>query len=110
MPSPQLYMLLTYVPTRENATSIITKLLDEKLIACANIAPTVESHYNWKNDRYAEPETPIWIKTAASHLEMAQNRLRELHPYETPAILSWPIHANPDYVTWAYSTISNLHA
>jgi len=106
MSQHRIYIILTYVSSHDEAMHIVNTLLDETLIACANIAPSVESHYTWKNQKCVETETPIWIKTTASQLEAAKHRLRALHPYETPALIDWPVNTNSDYTTWAYATTS----
>jgi periplasmic divalent cation tolerance protein len=82
-------------PDRESARRVIEQLLDERLIACANIIGEVESHFLWQGARDAAQESGVLFKTTATRLEALIERLGQLHPYETPAILGWRADAAP---------------
>jgi periplasmic divalent cation tolerance protein len=64
-------------------------LLDEGLIACANILPSMRSIYTWQGERHEAVEVGVLFKTDASLLDRATARLAEVHPYETPSVLGW---------------------
>lgn len=64
-------------------------LLDERLVACANIVPGLRSLYRWRGERGESGEVGVLFKTGAPLLERAVARLAQLHPYETPAIVGW---------------------
>lgn len=68
-------------------------LLDEGLIACANILPVVRSIYVWNDERGESAEVGVLFKTDARVLDRAVARLAELHPYDTPAVVGWRIDA-----------------
>lgn len=74
---------------RESARSIAGALLDEGLVACANIIGEVESLFIWQGARDSACETGVLFKTTAARLDAAVSRLGQLHPYATPAILGW---------------------
>ncbi len=77
------------------------QLLDEGLVACANILPPMRSLYRWRGERGAGVETGVLFKTNAALLERATGRLAELHPYDEPAILGWRTdHASPATAAW----------
>jgi periplasmic divalent cation tolerance protein len=77
------------LPDAETAERIAATLLDEALIACANIMGPMTSLYVWKGERGRDEETGVLFKTNAAVLDRAIARLGELHPYEEPAILGW---------------------
>lgn len=64
-------------------------LLDEGLVACANIFPAIRSLYLWRGERGEAQECGVLFKTHPALLERATLRLEALHPYETPAIVGW---------------------
>jgi len=64
-------------------------LLDEKLIACANVFPEITALFDWNGERAQAEETGVLLKTNIAMLEKAVARLDELHPYQAPAILGW---------------------
>lgn len=80
-------------PDRETARAIASQLLDEKLIACANILSAVESLYEWEGERGTGEEVGVLFKTHADRLTQAVDRIAELHPYESPAVLGWKCDA-----------------
>ena len=50
-----------------------------------------------------DEEVVLRLKVRADCLEACRDRLQELHPYDTPMILSWPVAwASPDYLAWAH--------
>lgn len=82
-------------PDKATARTIASTLLDEKLIACANILPAIESVFQWKGEVSSETECAVLLKTTAEHLDTLTTRLGELHPYETPAVLGWLVDKTP---------------
>ena len=85
----------------ESAAEIAGRLLDEGLIACANILPPMRSLYRWRGERGEDVEIGVLFKTDAALLDRATQRLSELHPYDTPAILGWKADAaSPATAGW----------
>ena len=76
-------------PSEDEAAAVANVLLDEKLIACANIVGNVRALYEWNGTRGEARETGVLFKTDASLLDAAVARLAELHPYDAPAVLGW---------------------
>jgi periplasmic divalent cation tolerance protein len=72
-----------------SAAEAASRLLDEGLVACANILPPMRSLYVWRGERGDTREVGVLFKTDASLLERATARLAEIHPYDTPAVLGW---------------------
>jgi periplasmic divalent cation tolerance protein len=96
-------------PDEEQANAAARTLLEERLLACANVLPGVTSHYRWEGAMQCDREVLLIGKTRQELVERAMNRLRAIHPYQTPAITSWPIAAcDADYAAWiAASTIAS---
>ena len=76
-------------PDEDSAAAAAGTLLDEGLIACANLLPAMRSLYVWKGERGDAREVGALLKTRADRVEAALARLVELHPYETPAAVAW---------------------
>ena len=79
----------------EAAAQAASQLLDEGLIACANIMPGVRSLYVWQGKRDEASECAVLFKTAPGLLDQAVARLAVIHPYEAPAIAGWRADAVP---------------
>jgi len=81
--------------SEEDAAKAAAQLIDEGMIACANILPGVRSLYVWNGERGDSRECGALFKTTAELLDKAVARLAEIHPYETPAIAGWRANAVP---------------
>ena len=82
------------------ARSIGRILVEEKLAACANFFP-VQSIYRWEGGIEEEGEIAILVKTRAELVDKVIERVKELHSYEVPCIVSLPIeNGNPAYLQW----------
>jgi len=73
----------------ESAAAAAGTLLDEGLVACANLLPAMRSLYRWHGERGEASETAVLFKTRADILARAVSRLEEIHPYDAPAIAGW---------------------
>jgi periplasmic divalent cation tolerance protein len=78
--------------SEDDAAKAAAALLDEGLIACANLVP-VRSLYVWQGERGEARECGALFKTSEGLLDKAVARLAEIHPYETPAITGWRANA-----------------
>jgi periplasmic divalent cation tolerance protein len=88
-------------PDSDSARDIAGQLLDENLIACANILGPVESHFVWEGARSIGTETAVLFKTTDDLLSAVVTRLGVLHPYDTPAIIGWHCDtAHPATLAW----------
>lgn len=76
-------------PDEASAAAVADRLLDEKLVACANILAPIRSLYEWNGERGEAHEVPVLFKTDARLLDAAVARIAALHPYDTPAVLGW---------------------
>jgi len=75
--------------TEDDAAEAAGLLLDEGLVACANILPPMRSLYAWRGERGEARECGALFKTNAALLSRAIERLEAIHSYEAPAIIGW---------------------
>jgi periplasmic divalent cation tolerance protein len=76
-------------PDESSAAAVAARLLDETLIACANLLGAMRSLYEWNGERGDAREIGVLFKTDAALLDRAVARIAELHPYDAPAVLGW---------------------
>ncbi len=94
-------LILSTFPDAEIAASIVRTLVEEKLIACGNIFPTVRSIYAWEGKIEDTSEVAVLLKTRSTLYSKLEKRLTKLHPYEVPEILAWePGAASKPYAAW----------
>ena len=75
----------------QDAKKIARALLEEKLVACVNIIPEIESIYRWKGKIDEDRECIIIAKTTDENVKKTIRKIRELHTYELPDIVVLPI-------------------
>jgi len=97
----EISIVLVTAGSAEEAAAIGRTLIEERLAACANIVPGIRSIYRWKGKICDEQEFLIIIKTRTSLFEAVQKRVKELHSYEVPEIISFPVARGlPQYLEW----------
>lgn len=94
----KLIAVCTTVATREDARAMAEALVGRKLAACAQIS-SIESFYSWKGAVQNEPEYRLMFKTTADRYAAVEAAIRELHPYELPAI--YALEAGPAFAPYA---------
>ena len=97
----EISIVLVTAGNEDEAATIGKTLVEERLAACANIVPRIRSIYRWQGKIYDEQEFLIIIKTRTSQFESVQKRVKELHSYEVPEIISFPVVRRlPQYLEW----------
>ena len=103
-------MLLTTCP-HEVATEMARKIVHQKLAACINILPSVQSIYRWHDAVEETKESLLIIKTVAESYAALEKEILKLHPYETPEIVAFPISGGSGpYLQWIMSSCTSLPA
>ena len=96
-------VLLCYCscPNTDSARLIANALVDERLAACVNQLPNVQSTYRWNGTVTTETEELLLIKTTASQFDAMKARLLTLHPYEVPELVAVPVErGHTAYLDW----------
>lgn len=93
-------VLVTCESVRE-AKRLAGALLNNKLIACANIINAVESYFWWKGKINTAKESLLLLKTKKSLVQKVEKEILRLHRYEVPEIIAFPIDSgNERYLAW----------
>jgi periplasmic divalent cation tolerance protein len=99
-PESSLLAVLTTVANRDDARRLARQMVRAGLAACAQLEP-IESIYVWKGELVEEPEIRVTFKTTRHHRQALMELLREVHPYEIPAIMATPLQdPDPAYRRW----------
>ncbi|ADL57704.1 divalent-cation tolerance protein CutA [Methanothermobacter marburgensis] len=95
---------LIYITTsgQEESARIGRRLVEEMLAACVNIIPSIKSFYHWEGSLEEDEESVLIVKTTSELTQQIIKRVRELHSYDNPCIISIPITAggSRDYLEW----------
>ena len=108
--APDVVLLLSTFADADTARNVVRTLVGERLVACGNIIPGVESIYTWKGQVEESREVIVFFKTLATRAVEAEARLRALHPYETPEILRLEVDGGlPQYLYWIGESCAPPH-
>jgi periplasmic divalent cation tolerance protein len=98
MPMAMIYFTAA---NREDVLSIGRALVEDRLAACINVLGEITSIYPWEGAIQQENEVAAIAKTSTENVQRVIDRVKELHPYTCPCVVSWPItQGNADYLQW----------
>ena len=85
----------------EEARRIGRQVVEERLAACANILGPCHSIYRWQGKIEEAGEVAAIFKTKGATAEALIARIAELHSYDVPAAVAWPISTtSASYAKW----------
>lgn len=88
-------------PTPATAENIAQQIVKDKLAACVNILPNITSVYCWQEEIVSEKEVQLLIKTKATCFDALSDRIKQLHPYDTPEVIALNIQqGDHQYLNW----------
>lgn len=95
------YSLYIPCPSQAEAQKLAHALLEQRLIACANIISSISSLYHWQGEIAEEEETLLIAKTNAKKRDQAIETASTLHPYDCPCVVATPLtHGHAPYFQW----------
>ncbi len=105
-PATNYALVLVTAPGMPVARRLARSLLKQRLIACANLLPRLESHYWWKGKIERGAETLLILKTTSRKLAALERAILAAHPYDTPEILQVSLKAgNKRYLDWITESV-----
>jgi uncharacterized protein involved in tolerance to divalent cations len=91
----------TTIAAAADGRGMASMLVNERLAACVNILPEMESTYRWKGQVETEHERQVIMKTTVARIAALRARVHELHEYEVPEFIVMPIVGGSDaYLNW----------
>ena len=99
-------IVIMTAPNKEEAVKIVRTLLEERLIACANIVDSVSSFFWWQEKIEEEKEVLVLMKSHESLFKKLSKRVNELHSYDIPEILALPVvEGSQSYLDWMKASL-----
>ena len=94
-------LVITTCPGSISAKKIAQDLVTEKLAACVNILPDVQSYFSWVGKVDTANEHMLIIKTTSENYDALESYIKKIHPYELPEVIAVPIEAGlTAYLEW----------
>jgi periplasmic divalent cation tolerance protein len=99
MPEP--IVVLVTSGSEEEALKIANALIEEHLAACVSLVAPIRSIYRWEGKVWDEKEWLLIIKTQKQRFEEIEKKVKSLHSYSVPEIISLPIgKGSSSYLNW----------
>lgn len=100
-PTPSVRSVYLTFPDLDTARALARRLLERRLIACANLLPGALSVYRWEGEVQEEAEVVAFCKTTEARLAELVRVVEEHHPYDTPCVVVLPVEAGSlPYLAW----------
>lgn len=101
-----LLAVFTTVSNAEQADTLARAAVERRLAACVQ-AEAVHSTYRWQGAVASEPEVRLMFKTSRALYPALEALLRQMHPYELPAIFALPVaEASAAYAAWVKDSLA----
>lgn len=93
--------IVTTTPNREVAERIAKSLVEQQLVACAQIDGPILSFYEWQGKVEESTEFRCTLKTDRRLFSRIVAVMDDLHPYDVPGLIALPIcDASSTYLDW----------
>jgi periplasmic divalent cation tolerance protein len=91
----------TAVAEEAVAADMADTVVAERLAACAQVLGPMRSSYRWEGELRVAREWLVVAKTTEARVPELTSRMRALHNYEVPEIVTLAIAAgDPEYLRW----------
>jgi periplasmic divalent cation tolerance protein len=102
-----LLVVLVTAPDRQTARHLAQAALKERLIACANLVPGIESHYVWQGKVETGAEVLMVLKTNRARVKRLEKLILANHPYDTPEFVVLTVSGvTAKYLRWWQDSVS----
>ena len=99
-------LVLVTAPDLKTARKLAKAALGERLVACVNLIPKLESHYWWQGKLERSAEVLMLMKTTRPHLKALEETILTRHPYDTAEFVVLPLAAgSAKYLAWIDSSV-----
>ena len=102
-------IVLTTAGSEDEARKISHHLVENRLAACVNVIPGVESIYRWQGKVESAAEWLLLIKTTSQKFPAVRDAIAALHSYEVSECVMFPIEdGSAAYLQWLGEAVDEL--
>ena len=96
----EIRVALTTFSSKENATNVVTQLIQKKLVACAQIEGPIQSSFFWENNYNQTNEWRVVLKFSKAKENELFDEIHAIHEYQTPQWVVWSVDSSSTYAEW----------
>jgi periplasmic divalent cation tolerance protein len=101
-------VITTTFEERKQAENMAAYLLNERLVACAQITGPISSTYWWQDKIVSSDEFSLSMKTLSDNYKRVEQVIISRHSYDVPEIVAIPVVAiSDDYLQWLIQELDN---
>jgi periplasmic divalent cation tolerance protein len=101
--------VFTTCGSEETALTIAAALVDQAYAACVNILPNIKSYYYFKGETHLDEEVMLVIKTTQDLFPKVSEIITDLHTYEVPEILMFPVaEGSKPFLDWIRESVHRM--
>jgi periplasmic divalent cation tolerance protein len=94
-------VVLVTTGSEAEARRIARALVEQELVACVNVLPSVRSIFRWEGQVVEEQEFLLVAKTVSQAFERVATAVKSMHSYSLPEVIALPIQQGlPEYLSW----------
>lgn len=99
-------IVLSTAGSEDEARKIAHHLVEQRLAACVNIIPGIESVYRWEGKIESNREYLLLIKTSSTMFPEVRDAILELHSYELPECVEIAVEdGSSEYLQWVEESL-----
>jgi len=103
-----LIVIMVSVGSEQQAITIAEELIQQELIACVNILPTMRSIYRFKGRIFDDEENLLLIKTSKKLFDEVSAVISQMHTYEVPEIIGVRVdRCEENFRDWVEQSVFN---
>lgn len=106
--NPKLIVVISSLPTLDDAQVMARKLIERRLAACVQIGESIHSIYRWEGKICEEKEVLLFAKTVSDHWVEINNFIKIHHPYDLPEIIAYSLERYEEqYGKWVQAEVKS---
>ena len=100
-------VILITASSAEEGEKIASSLVENHMVACINIVPSVKSLFFWEGKTAQESEVLLIAKSRRPLLDKIVEQVKKIHSYKVPEIIALPvIGGSEEYLKWVRESTS----
>ena len=100
-------VILITASSMEEGEKIAGSLVENRMVACVNVVPSVKSFFFWEGKPAQESEVLLIAKSRRSFLDKIVEHVKKIHSYKVPEIIALPvIGGSEEYLKWVEASTS----